>query len=91
MKVGAFVKPTRPPLTWRLGVVESMLDDGRLLVRSYVAPPDAYEGTTAVYRPEEIAEVPRDRVVAFLSVTRAEIAQREQLARQIEAALQAAG
>lgn len=75
MKVGAFVKPIRPPLTWRLGVVESMLDDGRLLVRSYVAPPGAYEGTTAVY----------------LSVTKAEAERALQLARQIENALAAAG
>lgn len=90
LKLGALVKPIRPPLTWRLGVVEALLDDGRYRVRAYVAPPQSYAGTAAAYAADEIAEVPRERVRAFLATTEAELERLATLTRQIEAALEAA-
>lgn len=88
-RVGALVKPIRPPYTWRLGVVEDALPDGRYKVRAYVAPAGAYEGSAAVYRADEIEEVPRERVEAFLLRTKAEAERAATLARQIEEALAA--
>lgn len=90
MRPGTLVKPNGRDGTWRLGVLESEEPDGRYSVRAYVAPAGAYEGTAAVYRPDELTEVPRAEVEGALQVVRARIAQERQLERQIEAALAAA-
>lgn len=88
MQPGALVKPLNDR-TWRLGVVESIEPDGRLMVRAYVAPEGAYAGSSAVYRAEEIVEVTRADVEGALATTRARIAKEQQLERQIVAALAA--
>lgn len=90
LRPGVLVKPAKKDGTWRLGVVEEELDGGRFKVRAYVAPAGAYEGTAAVYRADELAEVPRREVEGALEVTRARIAKEQQLERQILAALEAA-
>lgn len=90
LKIGSLVKPVRPPSTWRLGVVEEALPDGRFKVRSFVAPPKSYEGSAGVYRAEEIVEVPRRQVENALLDVRARVERDQELARQIEAALEAA-
>jgi hypothetical protein len=89
-RVGALVKPVRPPYTWRLGVVEEVLADGRFKVRAHVAPSGACEGSAHVSRPDELAEVPRADVEGALVTVRARIQRDQELARQIEAALGAA-
>lgn len=85
--VGSFVKPSGRDGTWRLGVVEEVLDGDRFKVRAYVAPVGAYEGTAAVYRADELAEVPRAEVEGALQVVRARIEREQQLERQIVEAL----
>lgn len=86
---GTLVRPSRKEGTWRLGVVEA-IDGERIMVRAYVAPAGAYEGTAAAYRADEIAEVPRAEVEGALQVVRARIAAEQQFERQIVEALAAA-
>lgn len=89
--VGDLVRPVRPiGGPWRLGVVERVYEDGRVTVRSYVAPPRSYEGSAATYRADEVAVVPREEVERALSLTRLRLAEQEELARQISNALDAA-
>lgn len=90
LRVGALVKPIRPPYTWRLGVVEAVEDDGLYKVRSYVAPPKSYEGSAGCYRADQIVEVPRRRVEMYLLRVQAEAEQKALLVQQIENALKAA-
>lgn len=89
--VGDIVKPRRRVGgPWRLGVVERVYEDGRVTVRSYVAPPRSYEGSAATYAADEVVVVPREDVERALRLTRARLAQQEELARQIANALDAA-
>jgi hypothetical protein len=88
VNVGDLVKPVRAG-TWRLGYVESIADDGRCVVRAFVAPSGAYEGSVATYSPVELAVVPLETVIARLFTVRAEAAAATQIARQITEALSA--
>lgn len=83
------MKPSGRDGSWRLGVVEEVLDGDRFKVRAYVAPAGAYEGTAAVYRADELVEVRRAQVEGYLQAVRAEAEQKLQLVRQIETALEA--
>lgn len=86
---GDLVKPIRPPFIWRLGVVESVLPDGRCWVRSYIAPPHAYEGSASAFESDEIAVVPLDSALAYLIRVRAEVVHLRQVERQLGDALRA--
>lgn len=88
LRAGDLVRPVKNP-TWKLGVVEAVDAEGRHRVRSYVAPPRSYEGSIGHYRRDELVLVPVQRVTARLATVRAEIANRQELAQQIENALAA--
>lgn len=88
--VGDFVKPAGVDGTWRLGVVEKIDEKGNYAVRLYVAPPGAYEGQIHHAKARELTVLSADQVNGALVTTRAIIVQKQQLARQIEEAMQAA-
>lgn len=88
--VGDFVKPAGFDGTWRLGVVETIDEKGVYSVRLYVAPPGAYEGQIHHAKAKELTVLSADQVNGALVTTRAIIASKQQLARQIDEAMQAA-
>lgn len=83
------MKPRKRDGTWRLGVVERIDPQGRIAVRLHVAPAGAYEGVVQHCTADELAVVTPDAANAVLVTTRAEIATRAALVRQLESAIAA--
>lgn len=74
--VGDLVRPARRGGSpWRLGVVERVYLDGRVTVRSYVAPPRSYEGSAATHDPGDVEVVPREEVERALRMARLRLAE----------------